>query len=158
TAAELFGQMFSLLLENREREGEAVYEGRAQKLHQQLGTTMAAEEASFESIGAHLDEFADLLACDGVGVWLAGRATPKGQTPGEAQFAALVAHLNSEQIVEVEARHQISARYKEGAAFADRAAGMLVVPLSRPARDYLVFFRREVARSVHWAGDPAKPV
>ena len=35
---------------------------------------------------------------------------------------------------------------------------MMVVPLSRPARDYLVFFRREIARSVNWAGDPAKPV
>jgi len=25
-------------------------------------------------------------------------------------------------------------------------------PLSRPARDYLIFFRKEVARSVNWAG------
>ena len=35
---------------------------------------------------------------------------------------------------------------------------MMVVPLSRPPRDYLVFFRKEVARSVDWAGDPNKPV
>ena len=36
--------------------------------------------------------------------------------------------------------------------------GMMVVPLSRPARDYLIFFRREISRSMNWAGDPSKPV
>jgi light-regulated signal transduction histidine kinase (bacteriophytochrome) len=33
TAAELFGQMFSLLMENREREAESGYENRARELH-----------------------------------------------------------------------------------------------------------------------------
>ena len=56
------------------------------------------------------------------------------------------------------ARHDIGAEYPPARAFAERAAGMLVVPLSRPSRDYLVFFRKEVARSVNWAGDPSKPV
>ena len=50
-----------------------------------------------------------------------------------------------------------AANTRPGRAFAERAAGMLVVPLSRPARDYLVFFRREFARSMNWAGDPSKP-
>ena len=35
---------------------------------------------------------------------------------------------------------------------------MLVIPISRVPRDYLMFFRREVAQLVNWAGDPAKPV
>ena len=75
TAAELFGQMFSLLTENREREGEVAYETRAQKLHQQLVTVMASEATQFESIVAHLDDIADLLTCDGIGVWVNDRAT-----------------------------------------------------------------------------------
>ena len=40
--------------------------------------------------------------------------------------------------------------------YADRAAGMLVIPISRAPRDYLVFFRKELVRTVVWAGDPAK--
>src|SRR3712207_7889784 len=39
---------------------------------------------------------------------------------------------------------------------ADRAAGMLVIPISRTPRDYLIFFRKELVRTVVWAGDPAK--
>jgi light-regulated signal transduction histidine kinase (bacteriophytochrome)/CheY-like chemotaxis protein len=158
TAAELFGQMFSFLMENRERESESAYELRAQKLHQQLVTVMAGEATSFESIVTHLEDIADLLTCDGIGVWINNRATLKGLTPTKAEFATLVDHLHAKQISEIHARHEIGAELPQARAFAERAAGMLVVPLSRPARDYLVFFRKEMARSVHWAGDPSKPV
>jgi light-regulated signal transduction histidine kinase (bacteriophytochrome) len=129
TAAELFGQIFSLMVENRERENESVYETRAHKLHQQLVSVMAGEETRFETIIAHLDDIGDLLTCDGVGVWVNGGGTLKGLS-----------------------------EYPQGRDFAERAAGMLVVPLSQPARDYLIFFRKELARSVNWAGDPSKPV
>jgi light-regulated signal transduction histidine kinase (bacteriophytochrome) len=158
TAAELFGQMFSLLMENRERESEAAYEARGQKLHQQLVTVMASEATRFHSIVAHLDDIADLLVCDGIGVWIDGQPTLKGLTPDAKQFAGLVDHLNRMEIGEIYARYDIGAEYQPGRTFADRAAGMMVVPLSRPARDYLVFFRKEVSRSVNWAGDPSKPV
>src|SRR5262249_6594683 len=141
------------------RESESGYELRAQKLHQQLVTAMASDGTRFESIVSHLDEIADLLACDGVGIWIDGQATLKGLAPDEGQFAQLVAHLNAKDVSsEIYAQHDIGAEFALGRAFAERAAGMLVVPLSRPSRDYLIFFRKELARNVNWAGDPSKPV
>ena len=158
TAAELFGQMFSLLMESRERDSEAAYEARARKLHNQLVTVMAAEATRFDSIVSHLDEIADLLSCDGIGVWTGGHATLQGMAPNQDQFAGLIDHLVQRDLRDVFATYEIGAEYPPGRDFADRAAGMLVVPLSRPARDFLIFFRKEVARSVNWAGDPSKPV
>ncbi|MCW5734076.1 MAG: GAF domain-containing protein [Enhydrobacter sp.] len=158
TAAELFGQMFSLLMESRERDSEAGYEARARKLHNQLVTVMAGEATRFESIVAHLDEIADLLSCDGIGVSVAGRSTLQGMTPTVEQFAGLIGHLNGQEIAEVHATHEISAAYPPARQFADKASGLLAVPLSRPARDHLVFFRKEMTRTVNWAGDPNKPV
>lgn len=158
TAAELFGQMFSLLMESRERESEASYEARARKLHNQLVTVMANEATHFESIVTHLDEMADLLACDGVGVSIGGRAMVHGIAPAPEQFAALIAYLTTLDLAEVYASHEIGAEFEFARSFADRASGMLVVPLSRPARDCLVFFRKEISRTVNWAGDPNKPV
>ena len=158
TAAELFGQMFSLLMESRERDGEAAYEARARKLHNQLVTVMAAEATRFDSIVSHLDEIADLLSCDGIGVWTGGHASLQGMAPTQDQFIGLIDHLTRGDPGDVLACHEIAAEYPPGRDFADRAAGMLVVPLSRPARDFLIFFRKEVARSVNWAGDPGKPM
>ena len=158
TAAELFGQMFSLLMETRERAAEALYESRAQKIHQRLITAMAGEGQQFESIAARLDEVADLLACDGVALWMDERAMLLDRTPNETEFRALVDFLKQRGIADIWARQNLSAEYPAAASFADRAAGALVIPLSRPARDYLVFFRGEFARQVNWAGNPAKPV
>ena len=158
TAAELFGQMFSLLMENRERENETRHEQRAQKLHQQLITAMASEATKFESIISHLDDIADLLACDGIGVWTNDQPTLHGLTPTEREFASLIAFLNTQEVTDVYAVNDIGAEFPEGRAFCERAAGMLVIPLSRPQRDYLIFFRKEVARTVTWAGDPSKPM
>jgi light-regulated signal transduction histidine kinase (bacteriophytochrome)/CheY-like chemotaxis protein len=158
TAAELFGQMFSLLMESRERDSEASYEARARKLHNQLVTVMAAEATRFDSIVNHLDDIADLLACDGIGVSVAGRSILQGITPTPEQFTGLIGHLNGREMSEVYATHEVAFEYPPALQFADKASGILAVPLSRPARDYLVFFRREVARTVNWAGDPNKPV
>jgi light-regulated signal transduction histidine kinase (bacteriophytochrome)/CheY-like chemotaxis protein len=158
TAAELFGQMFSLLMENRERKAEAEYEGRGQTLHQRLITMMAGEGLKFESIVAHLDDIADLLTCDGIALWMNDHAILRGRTPGEAQLTGLVHHLKSKDITRVYAQHDISSEYPAGQEFAERSAGMLIVPLSRTPRDYLIFFREEAARHVNWAGDPSKPV
>ncbi|WP_411194482.1 HWE histidine kinase domain-containing protein [Rhodopseudomonas sp. BAL398] len=158
TTVELFARIFSFQLEARERETEIAYEARAQKLHQRLVTTMAAEAAVIESLVDHLDDIADLLLCDGIGLCIDGRATLKGLTPTTEQFLGLVKHLSAAEIAEVYSSYAIAADYPEAEAFGDRAAGMLVVPLSRAPGDYLIFFRKETLRGVNWAGDPAKPV
>jgi len=158
TAAELFGQMFSLLMENRERKAESEYEGRGQTLHQRLITMMAGEGLQFESIVSHLDDIADLLTCDGIALCMNNRTILRGRTPSEAQLSGLVQHIKSKDIAGVYAQHDIGSEFPAGREFAELAAGMLVVPLSRMPRDYLIFFREEAARNVNWAGDPSKPV
>ncbi|MFC4308278.1 HWE histidine kinase domain-containing protein [Steroidobacter flavus] len=159
TAAELFGQMFSLLMENREREAESGYENRARELHNRLVQDMVGEENRAQGIIKHLDDIADQLTCDGVGLSLGSQVTLHGMTPEPPQFAGLIQHLRTELASSDNyATNEIRVVYPEAAEFQERAAGMLVMPLSRLPRDYLIFFRREVARTVNWAGDPNKPV
>lgn len=159
TAAELFGQMFSLLLENREREYESGYENRARDLHNRLVQAMVGEENRAQGISKHLNDIAAQLTCDGIGLSLNGKATLQGMTPDPRQFAGLIEHIRrSATAAGNYATHEIRAAYPPAAEFQECAAGMLAMPLSRLPRDYLVFFRREVARTVDWAGDPNKPV
>lgn len=159
TAAELFGQLFSLLMENREREAESGYENRARELHNRLVQDMVSEQNRAQSIANHLDDIADQLSCDGVGLSLDGAVTLRGMTPDRQQFAGLIGHLRTSVTTSGNyATHEIRAAYPRAAEFQERAAGILAIPLSRLPRDYLVFFRREVARTVNWAGDPNKPV
>src|SRR6202034_242400 len=43
------------------------------------------------------------------------------------------------------------------AAALPEAAGILVVPLGGASSNLMVWFRPEIARTVSWGGDPAKP-
>ena len=75
------------------------------------------------------------------------------------QFGRIVALLNAKGGKARSSPPTASRRLlPEGAAYADRAAGMIAIPLSRNPRDYVVLFRSEQMRAVRWAGNPEKPV
>ena len=158
TAAELYGQMFSWVLDGRERDAEAEYETRARALYQRLMGAMATGEATMRAVLDHTDDLSELITCDGVGVWIDGEADLRGTTPTREEFAGLVRFLNLAPAGQAFATHDLGSLHAPAVDYAERAAGVLAIPISRQPRDYLVFFRREVARSVNWAGDPNKPV
>ncbi len=157
TAAELFGQMFSWILESREREQDIAYEARARELNQKIMTAMASGDPTLDTVTDLLDELRQVVDCDGAGIWNDGHITLRGLTPSGEEFTELVRFMNQRDVPGVYAINEISKVYPRAADFADRAAGLLAVPISRAQRDYLVFFRAEVTRSVTWAGDPTKP-
>ncbi|GFE83178.1 signal transduction histidine kinase [Steroidobacter agaridevorans] len=159
TAAELFGQMFSLLMENREREAESGYENRARELNDRLVQALTGEDNRAQGIARRLGDIATQLNCDGIGLSIDGKVTLHGMTPEPRQFVDLIEHIRASTTTSGNhAINAIRADYPQASEFQGRSAGMLVMPLSRLPRDYLVFFRREVAHTVTWAGDPNKPV
>ncbi|MGC2778423.1 MAG: HWE histidine kinase domain-containing protein, partial [Bradyrhizobium sp.] len=82
--------------------------------------------------------------------------TLDGETPTEEEVQDLIGFINRTSPGRICASAEIAKVYAAGESFRDRAAGFLVIPISRTPRDCLIFFRREVLRSVNWAGDPDK--
>jgi signal transduction histidine kinase len=54
--------------------------------------------------------------------------------------------------------HNLTASYPAGARIAANASGLLAVGLSRVPRDYVLWFRPEIGRTVRWAGEPVKSI
>jgi light-regulated signal transduction histidine kinase (bacteriophytochrome)/CheY-like chemotaxis protein len=154
TAAELFGQMFSWILEGREREADVAYEARAHQVQERLMETAAHGK---RSVADFIVDYRNMIECDGVAVWSDERITLYGETPTEAEVQDLVRFINRTSPGRICASGEIAKTYAAGASFRDRAAGFLAIPISRTPRDCLIFFRREILRSVNWAGDPNKP-
>ena len=156
TAAELFGQMFSWILEGREREDQMAYEARAHQVQERLMETAASHGHSARAIVDFIGEYRKMIACDGIAVWSGGDITLDGETPTENEVKELVGFINRTSPGRICASAEIAKVYAAGQSFRDRAAGFLAIPISRMPRDCLIFFRREVLRSVSWAGDPSK--
>jgi len=158
TAAELLGQMFSLMLESRERREAAEYETRARNVADRMMATVAQDGDLLSNAPWIGDIIVDTIPADGVGVYLNGAVSLSGLVPNHNQFDAIVAMLNRIAANEVFALDSIQNIIPEAADYADRAAGLIAIPLSRRPRDYVVLFRSERLRSVRWAGNPEKPV
>ncbi len=156
TAAELFGRMFSMMLESREREETAAYEQRSRAITDRLMAVVASDafllndpEWIGETIGAAVPN-------DGVGVYIDGRVALSGMAPNESQFRALTRDLSLGAASQIVTTDCLSRLHPAAGAYAERAAGMIAIPISRAPRDYVILFRSEQVRAVRWAGDPQK--
>ena len=155
-AAEMFGGFFSLHLNalRQKHKLEAATTAR-RSLDRFLGVAARAANID-EALRGHLREFATLMPCDGIGVWLNGRWTGEGITPPPAHIPALARFAETVADGRIWATHMLASFLPEAEAYAGEASGMLAVPLSQRPRDYLLFFRQEMVRTLDWAGNPEK--
>ncbi|CAN7571616.1 GAF domain-containing protein [Phenylobacterium sp. LjRoot219] len=159
SVCELFAQMFSMRLESRLRRETMEFERRAREISDQLLGAAASENPLLNDPAWLGDILTDTIPADGVGVWINGTAAFSGQTPPPGEFRRLIRALSERSDDgRVFATDHIPSVLPGAEAFADQAAGMLAIPISRAARDYVVLFRQEIVRSVRWGGDPHKPV
>lgn len=158
SAVELFGQMYSLILEHNLAAEAAANDDKVRSLTNAFTSAVSVSDAPTKGLMPFLDQFSTLMDADGVGLVLEGQLLLSGATPTAEEFDRIVKFLNGASSNSIFATEEIGAVMEGGADFASRAAGMLAIPISRSPRDYIVFFRREVVHSVTWAGNPEKPV
>ena len=156
TAAELFGRMFSMMLESREREESAAYEQRSRAITDRLMAVVAQDADLLHNPEWIGDTIGAAIPNDGVGVYLDGKVSLSGMAPDETQFRALVRDLSRGAASQIVTTDNLSRLHPPAAAYGERAAGLIAIPISRSPRDYVVLFRAEKVRAVRWAGDPQK--
>lgn len=155
-AAEMFGDFFSLHLNTL-------------KQKHRLNTATAARAALdrflrrathpgdiAEMLSENLPEFATLVQCDGVGLWLDGSFYAHGATPPAEAIPELAEHVIASAEGRVWSSQALSSRLPGAEAYAEAASGVLAIPLSQIPRDYLFFFRKELVQTLDWAGNPDK--
>jgi two-component system, chemotaxis family, sensor kinase Cph1 len=154
-ACETFAQILSLQVETRVQAETAVLRSDTQRIREEL----VARLTDSSDIGAVLASW-DLLhyvGATGAAVYLEGRLHLVGETPAATGILDLVQWLNRVNRP-LFATEQLSSHYAPAVLFAATASGMIAVGLSREPRDYVLWFRPEIGRTVRWAGDPSKPI
>lgn len=154
--AELYGDFLSLHLTSMHHRRRAEATLRTRSALDRLLTEMSFHQDVGFFLRDSLSEFAKLVACDGVGLWLNGVWSSHGSAPppeAAPRLARVAAQGDGRAVM---ATHAISERWPEAESFAAAGAGMMAVPLSVAPRDYLFFFRKEKVQTLDWAGDPNK--
>lgn len=155
SATELFGQMYSLTLENRLREATSVVEQTARDLADRMITTIAGDSARLLDVEWLQHMTGEIIASDGIAVYSRGSLTSIGVTPTSDRIIAIARFLDTGSPSRIfHTDHLVSL----GLPPVDEAepAGLLAIPISRVPRDYILLFRRERLHQITWGGDPTK--
>ena len=158
TAAEVFSQMFSLTLDRTLRDQGASQRAVGQKLHERLMTRLAGGESLRDTLSQVGASIGDTIPHDGASIFIDGEYVATGHAPSEAEFRQLLPSLHTGRAGRILATNELAGEIEAAGTFVNRAAGALIIPVSRSPRDYFVFWRRELKQVITWAGNPDKPV
>ena len=167
---ELFGSMFSLQLEARERSEQFESRLASRKVLQNLMLNLAGVDDYAYGLTQQTPNLLDFInggdvaperqrGC-GVAVRVNGVNTYLGATPEKVQVEALALWLQ-DYMTETEgvfATDRLSSLYPPARDFANVASGLLVIAVSRDPADFIMWFRPELVETALWAGDPEKPM
>ncbi|NNC53649.1 MAG: GAF domain-containing protein [Erythrobacter sp.] len=158
TVAELFSEIVSLVVDriqsakiNRQQEASRL-------LHDRLMRSFADGDALIESLPALAPIVSRAIEFDGISVLIDGVYNAKGHAPDEDQFRRMVPRLNTAPTGKLIVTECLADVVAEAEAFQAKAAGAIIMPISKRPRDFLALWRREELQTVTWAGDPNKTV
>lgn len=156
TVAESFSQMFSLVLDRMLIDRSERLRSRGRELHSQLMLNMADGAKLTSNVGLIAELLDDLIAHDGLSVNVGGEFVVHGASPTKEEFDQIAPDLSIAPLSEAYGTSRIADHLPAAAAFSDRAAGALLIPISRDPYDYLILWRKPLSKTVKWAGDPTK--
>ena len=158
SAAELFAQLFSFVLEQKENIALEEERKRGQVLHDQLMAQLAEGTAITDNFETVAEAIKSAIPFDGAVAWIDGRFESVGKTPTKENLMSLIRFLNTTAASSIYRTHKLSQVFPSVKDFYGKSSGLLALPVSRSPRDYIILFRDELVQSVNWAGDPNKPV
>ncbi|MEQ9314812.1 MAG: HWE histidine kinase domain-containing protein, partial [Henriciella sp.] len=158
SAAELFAQLFSFVLDQILQDVAQLQRARTQTLHDQLMSQLAGGQSIRDHFSTLADALSSVIPNDGIAAWIDGELVTLGKTPNREEFPRLLRFLNTSAGGRIYATDHLSDVFTPAEAFVDRAAGLLAIPVSRQPRDYIILFRQEITKTVSWAGNPEKPI
>ena len=157
TAAEVFSQMFSLTLDKALHDQGTARRALGQNLHERLMTRLAGGASLRDTLTQVGATIGDSIPHDGASIFIDGEYVASGHAPSEDEFRAILPGLQGGPAGRILATSELPREFDPAQRFLQRAAGALIIPVSRSPRDYFVLWRRELKQVITWAGNPEKP-
>ncbi|MDE1187863.1 MAG: HWE histidine kinase domain-containing protein [Pantoea sp.] len=156
-ATELFAQYFSLQIGAAENRRQHLAANHARRRLDAIIATIDPNDAVDVTLRKRLREFASLVACDGAALWSGEEWTATGVVPQQEDVSALMSLVAEKADNNIWDTQELSLHLPQ-TGFGQEVAGVLAIPISASAGDYLLLFRSEEAHEIEWAGEPKKKV
>lgn len=158
--AKMVGQLVSSQIQLKQSLDDLHYRARLRTVHDQLIGFMEQEEDLVQGLVKHTPNMLNLAAAGGAAAAIHhdNHWTIIGKTPTEAQIEQLVDWLTSSHAGEsMFCTNRLSKHFPPAMQYKEFASGLLAISIPKSERNYILWFRPEVATTVTWAGNPEKP-
>jgi diguanylate cyclase (GGDEF)-like protein len=108
-----------------------------------------------EALAAAEAELLSVMSADGAAVRFSGTLRCIGRTPPERAVEHALALLLAEACGEILALDNLASRHPELGACTEAGSGALLIPVGPRTDNAILWFRREMAATITWGGNPA---
>jgi len=157
-ACEFFGRMISVELVAKEDSEDAEYKIQLKSVVAKLVEYMSAEKHFIDGLINNHPNLLNLTNSQGAAIYFEGKYYTLGETPLKLEIQHLIEWIDKNVHQEVFHTDGLSKIYPEAEKFSDFASGLMVFPISKSQRNYILWFRPEVIQTVNWGGNPKNPV
>ena len=156
-ACELLGQVVSIRMAALENDEKSMYKMHTNILQSRFLGALATEKDLRKALIDSTPGILDYVPATGAVICRKDDCLTVGKTPSSLQINQLVRKLKrlSSPVFVTDA---LSTVYSEAAEYKDVASGLLALTLNREQNTFILWFRPEQVQTVHWGGDPRKPV
>jgi two-component system, chemotaxis family, sensor kinase Cph1 len=157
-ACEFLANMVSLLLAEKEDLEFADYKLHLKNTQVALVNVVSTSGEFAHTLAHGSPNLMDFVHAEGAAVVTEGNVSLIGATPSEDQVISVVDWISAHTTEEIFATESLTSVFPGAMEFCEVASGVLAIRFAVTKKDYLLWFRPEVMQTVHWAGDPHKPV
>ncbi|MBN3949493.1 MAG: GAF domain-containing protein [Nostoc sp. NMS7] len=151
-ACEFLGRLIFTEISAREETEDHDRQINLTYIQSRLIEYMSQEENFIDGLVKNPQNLLDLASAQGAAVYFGGNYRVVGETPKEEDLNSLVQWLKKNVEEEVFYTDSLAQIYPDAESFKNVASGLLAIPIAK--RNYVLWFRPEVIKTVNWGGDP----
>jgi chemotaxis family two-component system sensor kinase Cph1 len=159
TACEFLGNVMSLDIGTKEENEDLDYKLKLKTIQSKFFEAISETTNLKDALIEQENELLELVSAGGVAVCLNQELLLFGKTPLEADIQDLIdwlaTKINNDNVFYTDSLFKV---YPPSEKFPDVASGMLALAIAQSQKHWILWFRPEVIQTVHWGGNPNKPV
>lgn len=157
-ACSVLGRTLSLVIVEKERREWQRREVRSNQVLSQIFEVMTRQEDELIISGliSGQPNLLKLIPAHGVAVLFNGKIDTLGETPAAEDITRIATWLTRTRTENIYVTEQLAIEHPEFIDLKDTASGLIALTISRVQQEYILWFKPEEAKTVHWAGNPEK--
>ncbi len=159
TACEFLGKVFSSELADKQENEDLDYKVKLKSMQTKfIASISQAENLISGLVECESNLLLDFINATGVIICSGEKCTSIGHTPAKEDLQPLIAWINKQTQDNIFSTNILPQLYPQAEKYKDVASGLLALTISRIHKNYILWFRPEVIKTVNWGGNPNKPV